>query len=736
MSCKLKTTYIIPLLILASCSAKLSPKATAPLSSPSKLLASQEICFKKPLSFFKEYFEGQSNLKKINQFWMCLNKTVEMSETYIDFNLQGQITYEDIILFSQKTLGEKHIDPNLFNLMFSFKELFFYQSKTSILKKDLQRLRMLFGQLHQMMISLQSQKQILFATNEEHRPSYKNFETAKNVLLKNTKKLGQLLKNYGVFLSNETVLLILKNFFPQSPNNDRNYKKVREFIVAIKNIVIFKDPLGIRPAHWPLVTSLLGKQYAVYLRAKLFIHTSQLNQVETLWHIKEAVDEMFLILSESLSYKTHPLKIEEISRLIKIGSDIFTSLTIQEKNVTHVLTFLVQNLSSQKDKRVFDIDFLKDLRNLALQTLFTQNTVLNHLKISKKNLLESEFISRQKPLAYGPLPYHRMDFSKAQSTFHTLTKTPLFFSRLSEENIILLTSHKQQKTETYRQYLNITLLNIEHSLLKLFFEKSGSKKGLTLEGIGKIFEQVKDFFMDLGVVIGDSKKIPQTLFRESNVFMPSSKIDEFTSPLEALEYAHYLLNAFLIQRHVFDKKYFSCRSLNRRNKKTYLQKCVYEYLKNIYPSFKFLPHFQKQWGQLPQARRDLFSKRVAIASGLKKTRYIGTGDIFKMFMILQYIETLLVKFDEDKNGSINYKESLNFFPYAYFALQNTLPEISMKELETLYTYLLHTEKKEPVITDPLLDLKLIDWELREQKLIDAQFADIIDVFYVLRQLSL
>ncbi|MCB0351271.1 MAG: hypothetical protein KDD38_08820, partial [Bdellovibrionales bacterium] len=93
------------------------------------------------------------------------------------------------------------------------------------------------------------------------------------------------------------------------------------------------------------------------------------------------------------------------------------------------------------------------------------------------------------------------------------------------------------------------------------------------------------------------------------------------------------------------------------------------------------------------------------------------SDIDETFVMLQYIEVIMLRFDEDRSGDLNIKEALKAFKHFKNVIGDMLgldSRTESEEIEALFTYMLKYGDA-PSLDDPLARMRFQNWKWQKKK---------------------
>ncbi len=246
--------------------------------------------------------------------------------------------------------------------------------------------------------------------------------------------------------------------------------------------------------------------------------------------------------------------------------------------------------------------------------------------------------------------------------------------------------------------------------------------------------QVKAAFLDLKPILVDADIISNSSgtgfidarFIEANLFLPKSDGNDTVSFEELSQLINYIFSGFAIEAEA--KKYIAAECQSTQVNKDVLVDlaCLrFSYKKNITKVLSSMPSFvtYSQTESAPEWE-------LAFLNNLKSAGYkprpdmkVSLSDASLFPHILQYGESIFIKFDANNDGFIDKKEGLKAYPYFAFLLRKVARKqledgtIKDTDLEAMFTYILKYGKipecNKPFVLLCLFDpnvTKWLDWK--------------------------
>lgn len=239
------------------------------------------------------------------------------------------------------------------------------------------------------------------------------------------------------------------------------------------------------------------------------------------------------------------------------------------------------------------------------------------------------------------------------------------------------------------------------------------------------FLSIKPILVDLDILsettgIGfiDSRLV------EANLFLTKSDGNDTLSFEELAEFVNYILSGFTIDSMVRTSVNSTCQ-LSEGNSETLVSlTCLRESYKKVMTTAlnsmpSYLTYSQREIRNRPAEWDAAFLNNLKAAGYVPRSDLkISLGDSSLLPHILQYGETLFLKFDVNADGVIDKKEAIRAYPAFAQLLKKVARkqiengDIKENELEALFTYILkygHIPECNKFILFCLLDRNVVDW---------------------------
>jgi hypothetical protein len=208
------------------------------------------------------------------------------------------------------------------------------------------------------------------------------------------------------------------------------------------------------------------------------------------------------------------------------------------------------------------------------------------------------------------------------------------------------------------------------------------------------FTDAHDLGEDMELLEPKDDDLWQTSFNESNMFMLSAVNDEYMSFTEIFDYLAYLLGGGVMSQRMYNEALERCPrvGVDGFNRPTLDVNCFRMRYGLKYPEVHAeLPWWVKTQKDATWAEMEQNLEKAARTNGFSNDP-ISTSDITRMTMVQQYIESLYVRFDGNRDGYIDYDEAQKALPLFKALLKQASGFTSEKKINALYMYILKNGK--------------------------------------------
>src|SRR5690606_23776089 len=183
------------------------------------------------------------------------------------------------------------------------------------------------------------------------------------------------------------------------------------------------------------------------------------------------------------------------------------------------------------------------------------------------------------------------------------------------------------------------------------------KRQLKIDEVRVAITDLKPVLVGLNLMDPDDEEFDERLFRDANLFMPRSNGDRTLGYYELIEYLHYVYSGISAGDFFINRVPAHCFDLDRM-----FAPCFREHFQT--DSALSLEHLSLFWSQYASHSddkrwaRDMNNLDKVNRAGMDPSQPITKTDIYENYILLQYIETVMLRFDEDRSGQLDLRETL------------------------------------------------------------------------------
>jgi hypothetical protein len=208
---------------------------------------------------------------------------------------------------------------------------------------------------------------------------------------------------------------------------------------------------------------------------------------------------------------------------------------------------------------------------------------------------------------------------------------------------------------------------------------------------------VHDLGEDMELLEPKDDDLWRTSFDESNMFMLSAVNDDYMSYSEIFDYLSYLLGGGVMSQRMYKESVDHCAhvGVDGFNRPTMDINCFRvrygQKYADVHVELPWWVKTQKDAGPSGWTEMETNLEKAARTNGFSDDP-ISTSDITRMTMVQQYIESLFVRYDVNRDGLIDYNEAQNALPLFKALLVKASGFKSDNKINALYMYILKNGK--------------------------------------------
>lgn len=671
---------------------------------PPKVEFSQTKCLSETAVYFEKYLSGNAVASEVISSWQCLSKVMLTFRTYVKGSDPNEYTSDEIRHFVERYFISDHQPKNvdghkisnaLLDELMGIKRLFLGGSRRSLTMREIDKTLFIIENLSRISLDFLPDSKILISeTNQKY--SSDQFNQAANSFRIAMQKIVSLIdKEQSRYeFSQLTRLLdeIQKYIEAGDPKSSKEpISKYVPLLSSIKGILLNSDVSVIKENEWGGFSSVLSQIASIAFRVNKYFTIPHLYKLDSLLPMKQVNDEVLDLLFTAIEIRhQNPIRYEEIETLIRImGQLSLLPLDLNEKNGVELLRPILTAYLTPKVQ--------VENSGLTLEKLnFLQNELNNYWHIQRQLIKSSDLVSSEMEFVLsGPW------------ALRTDSHSRIIFDR--DEHDLISNIESSSRMNWLRALLRLLFIHYDKSSEEVSFHWKIQEADMM-----KAYLDIKPLLLALDLVNDSDMNYYKKLYRDANLFMPRSDGDNTLSFIETLEYVHLVLGAVdagdgLI--HTFEKE---CNSGKKLWDIGCFRENFWNYKMDVFAHMKHLLNYfatsaPSQW------QKDVDGLEIIVRGYLNAKEPISDSDIFESFVVLQYVESVMMRFDADKNDLLDLNEAiqaLTVFENIIAQLTGIDPVLNKDEIQSLFTYMLNYGEL-PLPKDPLAQMRYFNWKLKK-----------------------
>lgn len=659
-------------------------------------------CLATSLSKFDLYFKGGMQDQEVAAFWDCMETTLKSVDRYLKGDGEGgsfkKLALKNFVskhfLKSEEPGGIVLTDKMLDEVM-EIKRLFLGGSRELLAPQEIRKVYRVFRDLKVLTVRLNPQMKLLFSNNKKAAPDATELSNAVTVLSETLLGIGQLLSNeqngYKIERFENFVRELHKIIGDPNDPSEIEWLKFVPAFQEMKNIFLLTDKNSIEPKEWIILSRLIGQGFSLYYRSKYFLNSKSLLSLNSSSEIPKILDNVYFILKEALERRSDKafstsefrniIDALELNGLLPDFMDKQDLIKIWEIVVDRIL--VVPGQRDRNPNGLGDAE-LSYGRKLWQDWDYSQRFLLGAATDANRPDIINLLSFMDLPWAFKLDNLKRLIFAE-----------PL----QGGSDIELITEVNMLRTAF-------------NALVKAY---NPEDLALDIDELKTATEDLKPLLIQLGLVSKTDVNFHNTLFLYSNLFMPFSNGDDRIDPLELTYFVVYVFKAETASNLFFEDLNIACV---QSPEKLYRQECFRN---------KFRAGFNKAFENLPNLigyteglKKDKdwlnFTKDFELAVRKKETPkdFISKSEIAQIFMLTQFIETIMMRYDQDNNKTLDINEGLSAVPLFQLEISKISGIDDPEELKVLFTYLLRYGEA-PDLKNPISLIRYLFWRLNKNK---------------------
>jgi hypothetical protein len=674
-------------------------------------------CIEASIPKIERYFKGTATEQETFDSWACVNTALKM---FYD-NVRGQdpnfYTPEELRTFLQSYfLGKIKLSDRFMDEAFRLKQIFLGGERRRLSREEVIRLMSTIRVLQQETVRLLPHLQVILQKADPNTPSAspEKIYAAKIALNQMTDVIGQIFAHAEAVYAEEhahALLLEVQDVFNQSGSIWQGpttaIKHLPTFFV-FKSFLLHPTIAAVFPDEWGKLCSLISRLYGTYLHTKYLVLPSESYlHGKGLEYVNKLADEIFGTLQNAVNNKsTKVISFDLIDKVIE--QVYFLGFIDKDFMQDHTMKSLVRNVVG----KVYH-PAVKGIRPIAYGI---DTNVLNLMRADFYGFtdMQSTFdgingevlASSGKDITYAqlrekwPTPLRSTGYHSKQIHQLLNQRRPQMWD---DEFKVIYDDSGYQQPVTPRKF---TEINWRRMLIYLL-SRGYSADAPTVEANGLVPDpEFRQMFMDFKEMAAELQFLDpkdtdfwKSTSEESRIFFLSSDGKANVTIAEGYDFLGLALTAgkmtqsFQTQFKAECKEtgYFDSFKEPLRDKE-----CFRRLFRNNYQTyFAHLPGWVKSIKALTVKEFDKFLSNLELVTleyPNNPEKGVQVGDLVLIGSSFQYDESIFWRYDKNKDGFVDYPESLDAYPVFKDFIAEAGNMTDEDDILALYTYLLRYKR--------------------------------------------
>ncbi|MFN7824072.1 MAG: hypothetical protein ACK5P6_01790 [Pseudobdellovibrionaceae bacterium] len=491
----------------------------------------------------------------------------------------------------------------------------------------------------------------------------------------------------------------LEAFYPPIRQGDKSFQQLAQqflpVIISTKNIVLSDQGsvIGRTRGEWSDVLKLSAEGYGRYLFFKYFLTGSSITEGAGLNALGLMVSDTTTWLESLIDRKTaRPEKVitfAELEALVTAAAKAeLLPKAIRTESLNQGLKVLFQKMLVRPERRIqgpLPLGFGGE----ALRVLRTEFSIWYDMQRFIEVLYQGVPEEARRPIADVQRDFDRAAATIGVTEMRASLATPVPFVFDDRDQLRISTRPIDFDRHSLRQ------INLARALSRLVIRSFASDlarvstyQGITNPEANQLFLAVKPLVVDFGLIEKDDVTFADSRFREGNLFTPRANGDGYLDFREGIDLVLLILSGLKTDSYVYKNLEKTCaiEATNLEDKddksKSVRVNCLLPfYIREVRNSFTHLPQFLEfVRGLSPDRSQLMFLNLLKAAGGVEdKQGRMKVSSIALFPHVSQYIESVMQRFDTNKDGVLVTSEAMSAYP----TFANILRQVGGSKSETL-----------------------------------------------------
>jgi hypothetical protein len=595
-------------------------------------------CFKEMGDRFHNFFAGTAQASDIHGNWTCMQQVLN---DFSRLNETDRFQKDDLKDFLVKHYFKQGLTDDVVKTTLRLKQVLVGGDLDSVTKAEIASLIEDLGVLDQVTTALSPVAPILFGQDNAKTSEAEWNQSFQSLMSEMTKLANMFSREQAKYSFDEAQAFLLAWADQFDLPNDNLVRKVAQLMPMVqsaKALLVAGDKQSLQAAEWSPLLAQLASAYATYKGASRMMDRHP--------------EDVSMALAE-------PQLLNVVQNLIQI-----LDLSVQRRSNKQIqLDEIVSFLKQIESAGYFPKSFTSDQAALGVRFFVSK---IFAVPSASQNALDAGHVAEMQKFWSR---WRQIDQAYKTGQLNSVSE---FAAAIQTHDVNL------NLDESGRLELPATgplRLQGEYPAMFTLIEWLGQKWGswpLTEDRFHAVIADGLGLIHSLGWLSSTEDGIYLRLLREANLFMPSSNGNMLLESSEAFQYALFTLSSYRSSHRLQTLVDGKCGADDFR--------CVQDILFNNRSSLlSNLPDLSSWIGSTP-GRFNEFANDL----------HVITGNTYLMeFMVMNYIETFLLRFDGNHDGNVNLIEAMSAFPVYGPVLTKMLAKYNVQpnEIEALYTFM-------------------------------------------------
>lgn len=631
----------------------------------------------------------------------------------------------DILLTLSKVWPEFKMSTGLIYESMKIKQLFFGGSLDSFTTQDFNNARQKVGRL-KTLIERFLPFYSIYAS--EWDPNLYSYEKAQKLFMDSQDILETTGQELGVLFEGpydlKNLVALAKEYealYPPKKSKDSLVPQINKFlplVVDTKNIVLGGKDSSVSKGSWSVLLGLGSRVYSDYLYYHYFLKAKTLESPRNVGYLSVLSNQTLNIFSDILeTKKVHQLSLDEMSVITRrlMEADLLPD-GITMSSIKNVFKLLVNNMMVSPEDRLGG----------SMPNAITRKSV----EVVRRELqvwLDTEMfvakLSRDWRSKEGLRPRDMVDaVEKAQdnsssSAYLKEGLKELMFSLRTPSPLTIDSAGRLYISRRLAQVYDresLSQLNLDRALARLLLRsftgdlnRVRNYAGVTLDEVNFVFNQVRPLVVEMKVLEPDNKAFGDSRFRDSNIFMAHSDGSNLASFVEVTDLIGMIWSGININTMLTKDLSRDCLNGKSKVKSTDVVSvdcAVRSYRASLTKNMPATPEYVQYMRAVGAEESTGYVYNLFKSSGYipNDKRLARIADLNQVPFIVQYIEILFARFDDDGDGYLNSAEALEAFGlFEGLLKQFAGDQVKESDLPAVFMFLLRYGKAPTTVREKL-----------------------------------